>query len=105
MRRLRLVFVAGVIALLLAYTLAAYTVACAVYEGPEVGIAWRSTPPGSFFPIPQMPGMLTALSGMSLLDQAIYLIFIKTGLLPAIDILAVAIVAMALARGRRQPKG
>jgi hypothetical protein len=44
------------------------------------GVWWQSSPPGTLFPIPTMPGPEMALSAANEVDSLIYLLLYKTGL-------------------------
>ncbi|UCH05355.1 MAG: hypothetical protein JSW05_04100 [Candidatus Thorarchaeota archaeon] len=44
------------------------------------GVWWQSSPPGSLFPIPRMPGVLMALVAANEVDSLIYLLLYRTGL-------------------------
>jgi len=64
---------------------------------------WRTSPPGSLFPIPQRSGVLQALSQVSELDKTLYYTLIANNLLILINLaLIVTLTAMVLyTRGHR----
>ena len=64
------------------YTIAVYRVVGYIGEYPELGgVYWSYSPPGSLFPWPREPGMLTALSPASSIDAFLYKYIIKTNIL------------------------
>lgn len=61
-----------------AYAIRAHSIATRyVHDGGDE-VAWRNSPPGSFFPWPKEPGMLQMLSEINKIDLFIYRYLIKT---------------------------
>jgi len=86
-----------------AYTIGAHYIATRyVHDGGDE-VAWRNSPPGSFFPWPKEPGMLQMLSEISEIDLFIYRYFIKTWLLVIVTLsLWIATCAYIIKRVRRR---
>jgi len=73
------------LAFLLPYTFAVYSVIGDLYLS-NGDLSWRTSPPGSLFPIPHGSGMLQALSNPTPLDKVLYFNLIRNNALLGIDL-------------------
>lgn len=83
--------------LALAYTLGLSLVVASVVEQGAI-LFWRSSGPGSLFPVPLPPGSLTALSPVTALDAFIYQWGVKSLLVPIVDVILILAALLAVWR-------
>ncbi len=83
--KMALVTTALSLAYLLPYTFAVYSVVGGLYA-TDGELSWRTSPPGSLFPVPYKSGMLQALSNPTPLDKALYFNLIGNNALLGIDL-------------------